>query len=228
MGAIPRVPDCFAGTGGVQVLSQVRMPCSEGEPNKCTPQANAKPHNLKHGVSKPYDLHFSGNECEVIIGSNRFRQRDDGDDPFLIAVAVDGDVLVGFRLVDKHYFLNVLAFDEYNLRVLEIVDNVLSYSISPWDIQWVGRRLSFREEARGFLLEIQFNPPNQAHIQRGRLLRNGVEFRISPKEIVVNDGVGISGMDFFGRWGVVVGEPEGGNLYMRRVNRYRRDASKAQ
>ena len=30
MGAVPRVPDCFAGTGGVQVLSQVRIPCSEG------------------------------------------------------------------------------------------------------------------------------------------------------------------------------------------------------
>ncbi len=38
MGGIPRVPDCFARTGGPQVLSQVGMPYSEGEPNRCTPQ----------------------------------------------------------------------------------------------------------------------------------------------------------------------------------------------
>jgi hypothetical protein len=30
MGAVPMVPDCFARIAGVQVLSQVRMPCSEG------------------------------------------------------------------------------------------------------------------------------------------------------------------------------------------------------
>jgi hypothetical protein len=30
MGVVPRVPDCLAGTGGVQVLSQVRMPFPEG------------------------------------------------------------------------------------------------------------------------------------------------------------------------------------------------------
>src|ERR1700722_20606163 len=30
-------------------------------------EANRHPHNRKHGVSKPYDLHYSGNQCEVVI-----------------------------------------------------------------------------------------------------------------------------------------------------------------
>ncbi len=158
--------------------------------------ANENPHNLQQGVSTPYDLHYYGDECEVIIGGNRFRQTDQGDGSSLVAIAVDGEVLVGFRLMDKHF-----------LPILRIVDNVLWHSVSPWDIEWVGRRLTVRERPRAFLLEIQFNPPNQAHIQRGRLLRNGVEFRISPNETLINGKAVFSGNDFVGGLGIRVGQP---------------------
>lgn len=190
--------------------------------NEAVFAANEKPHNLQRGVSTPYDLHYSGDECQVIIGGNRFRQSDQGEDSSLIAIAVDGIVLVGFRFVDKHYLLNVLALDEDNLPMLEIVDNVLWYSLSPWDIAWVGRRLTIREALRAFLLEIQFNPPNHVHIERGHLLVNGVEFLISPNETVINGKTIVSGNDFVGGWGVTVGEPIGGGLGIRRVNRYTR------
>ena len=33
-------------------------------------EADANPFNLRSGSSKPYDLHFSGDSCEAILGSN--------------------------------------------------------------------------------------------------------------------------------------------------------------
>jgi hypothetical protein len=175
--------------------------------NEAVRAANANPLNLQKGVSAPYDLHYSGNECQVIIGGNRFRQSSQGDESFLIALAVDGDILVGFRFEDEHYLLTVDAFDEDNLALLTIANNTLVFSLSPWDIAWVGRRLTIREGQRKFLLEMQFNPPNEVRIERGNLRRNGVEFRISPTATVINGKSQVSGNDFVGSWGVTVGQP---------------------
>ncbi|MEB6138331.1 hypothetical protein, partial [Klebsiella pneumoniae] len=37
-------------------------------PKERVREANANPFNLRNGVSKPYDLHFSGVNAEVVIG----------------------------------------------------------------------------------------------------------------------------------------------------------------
>jgi hypothetical protein len=41
--------------------------------------ANRDPFNLRQGVSKPYNLHYSGDECGIILGSNRFTTKDHGE-----------------------------------------------------------------------------------------------------------------------------------------------------
>jgi hypothetical protein len=105
--------------------------------------------------------------------------------------------------------------------LLTINNNTLVFAVSPWDIAWVGRRLTVREGQRKFLLEIQFNPPNEVRIERGNLRRNGVEFRISPTETVINGKPQVSGNDFVGSWGITVGHRIGGGLAIGRVNCYR-------
>jgi trigger factor len=77
-------------------------------------KANNTPYNLREGVSKPYDLHYSGEECEVVIGSNVFSTRDGGYGTTLVPVSVDGTPLLGFILGDGHLLLNVNIFAEYN------------------------------------------------------------------------------------------------------------------
>lgn len=41
-------------------------------PKEVVAEANANPFNLRAGVSKPYNLHFSGKEACVEIGGNSF------------------------------------------------------------------------------------------------------------------------------------------------------------
>jgi trigger factor len=147
---------------------------------------NQNPVNRRSGSSAPYNLHYSGDYCEVDIGSNVLTAPMMSD---LVAVQVDGEPLVGFRFEDDHYLLNVLLFNEVNEPVLQILDNELIYSAEPWDIELVGTRLTVRAAARKIFIDIVFEPPATVRFLRGRLLLNGIELYIQPTFILlVNTG----------------------------------------
>lgn len=187
--------------------------------------ANRDPHNLRTGVSKPYDLHYSGSECEIAIGGNTFSARDMGYGTVLIPVSIDQTALIGFILGDGHLLLTLNLFDEYNDLILRIRNNHLFYSVSPWDIRLVGRNLVIREAERRILVDMTFEPPNRIIINRGRLLHNGVQILIHPDRVVIaNDGGKLSRNVFRNApVGIVIGPHEGppvGMIRLPRVNRY--------
>lgn len=156
-------------------------------PKQVVREANANPFNLRDGISKPYTLHFSGTHAEIVVGSNSFTCQDQGYGTIMIPVSVDGTPLIGLILADGHLLLNLVVFDEFNQPVLHIKNNQLFYSVSPWDIQLVGTTLTVREAHRQILIEIEFCPPNRVVINRGRLLRNGVEMLIRPTNILITN-----------------------------------------
>jgi hypothetical protein len=159
-------------TGGLLPIAAVRA-------------ADADPFNRRMGVSAPYALHYAGDECGVVIGSNSFSASTQSD---LAAVMVDGIPLVGFRFEDGHYLLNVLLFNEANELVLQVADNELVYSSQPWDIELVGTRLILRAGAGSIFIDINFRPPNGLAIERGRLLCNGAELFVRPEfALLVNN-----------------------------------------
>lgn len=149
--------------------------------------ANSDPYNLREGVSKPYNLHFSGKTAEIEIGGNRFTCEDHGYGTAMIPISVDGDPLLGLIMADDHLLLNLAIFDEFNALVLQIKNNQLYYSTEPWDIQLVGTKLTVRESHRKILIEIDFQPPHRVVINRGRFLRNGVEILVRPTNILVTN-----------------------------------------
>lgn len=199
-------------TGGLLPKSDVR-------------EANKNPYNLKNGVSKPYNLHFSGNEATVEIGSNSFTCQDQGYGTAMTPISVDGTPLIGLILADGHLLLNLIIFDEFNKPILHIRNNQLCYSTSPWDISLIGKKLTIREAHRKILFEIEFFPPDKIVINRGRFLRNGVEILVRPSNILItnnstviqgNRAVNCSG-------GLIIGHhdnPIGGFASFRDVPRY--------
>ncbi len=150
-------------------------------------KANANPYNYQSGVSKPYDLHYSGEGCEAIVGSNKFSTSFKGEGTMMVAVSVDSIPLLGFVVLDGHLLLNLNVFDQHNEPVLHIVNNYLLYSPTPWDISFVGRNLIIREAQRQFLLDITFEVPNRILINRGHFLCNGVEIIIKPEYIFLSN-----------------------------------------
>jgi hypothetical protein len=150
-------------------------------------EADATPHNFRTGVSATYQLHYTGNTCEAVIGSNRCTMVPRGQRSELVAIVVDNDPLVGFRMVDDHYLLFIQLFDDRNDLLLLVEDNELRYRTDTWDIEFTGNRLTLRERSRHIWIEISFDVPNKVTIDRGRLLCNGVELLVSPEWLLVTN-----------------------------------------
>jgi hypothetical protein len=194
--------------------------------------ANSNPYNLREGVSKPYDLHYSGKECEAVIGGNRFTMEDRGYGTAIIPVSIDDTPLLAFFMADSHLLLNLNVFDEFNNLILRIVNNQLFYAVSPWDIELVGRKLIIREAHRQILIDILFEVPNKIVINRGRFLRNGVELLISPDyALITNNKMLFSGNQVINcQGGLVIGphsQQFGAAVRINSVPRYLGDRSEA-
>lgn len=147
--------------------------------------ANRNPYNSRVGVSKPYDLHYVGGECEIVIGGNSFTTKDGGYGTELIPVLIDNTPILMFALGDGHLLLNLNLYDEFNQLVIQIKNNQLYYNVSAWDIQLVGRNLIIREAERKILVDITFEVPNRVVINRSRFMMNGVEVLVRPDRVVI-------------------------------------------
>jgi len=192
--------------------------------------ADADPFNLRAGVSKPYDLHYAGTECEAIIGGNSFTIADAGYGTSMAPVVIDDVPLLGFILADGHLLLHVNLFDECNNLVLRIANNQLVYSTTPWDVRLTGRRLEIREGSGRFLIDMTFEVPNRIRIDRGRFLLNGVELLVRPDfALVTNNRMLLSGSSAVNcSGGLVLGTSEGKGGAMMRIDgipRYRAETA---
>ena len=201
-------------------------------PKDVVREANENPYNLREGVSKPYNLHFSGKEAKVEIGGNSFTCQDRGYGTSIVPISVDGTPLIGIILADGHLLLNLVVFDECNIPILHIKNNQLFYSTSPWDIQLVGKKLTIREDHRKILLEIEFYPPDKIVINRGRFLRNGVEILVRPSNILItNNSTLLSNCHADNCYGgLIIGhhdKPFGGFMSIPHLSRYLGDNKEA-
>ncbi|MDH0121029.1 MAG: cell division protein [Pseudomonas stutzeri] len=201
-------------------------------PKQVVRAANSNPYNLREGISKPFTLHYAGNEACVTIGGNSFTCEDRGYGTAMVPISVDGTPLIGLILADGHFLLNLVIFDEYNKPVLHIKNNQLFYSVSPWDIQLIGTTLTVREAHRKILIEIDFQPPGKVVINRGRFLRNGVEILVRPESIfITNSAAFLSGNHVQGCYGgLIIGhheKPIGGFISLANIPRYLGDRREA-
>jgi hypothetical protein len=150
----------------------------------------------------------------------------------MIPISVDGIPLLAFILAEGHLLLNLNLFDEYNNLALRITNNRLAYSVSPWDIQLVGRNLIVREASRRILVDITFEVPNRIVIKRGRFLCNGVEILLKPDYLLVtNNRTKVAGCVAENcPGGLIIGrheQPLGGFMRLEGVPRYLGDRAAA-
>jgi hypothetical protein len=181
-------------------------------PVEAVADASAEPHNRKTGLSHPYDLHYSGDHCEAVIGSNVHQWPSLADDTFTVPLIVDDTPLVLFRAEDGHLLLTVQLFDAQNELLVQIVDNQLVYSAAPWDVEFVGRQLAVRGGPRDIFVRMTFEAPARVVIDRGHVWRNGIELDITPHRLLLaNNNNSISGCSATNCVvGIAVGDPPDG------------------
>jgi hypothetical protein len=173
--------------------------------------ADADPFNRRSGASTPYDLHFSGTHCELVIGSNTAVVDQLPEGGGMCALMIDGVSLAHFRLSEGRLLLSFLLFDEANRLILRVIDNELIYSIDTWDIELVGTNLVLRQAARQIYADILFEPKaGRVSVTRGRFLFNGVEVLVTPDyALIVNNRSLFSRNSMVNcQFGLVLGEME--------------------
>jgi hypothetical protein len=143
--------------------------------------ADRDPFNRRTGVTKPYELYYSGHEFSIAIGTVSFQGIDAGGGTIGEAVRIDGEPLLWVRLEDGHFLLNLNVYNSSGGIALQISDNELVANVHSWDIELVGTRLIIREANRNILFDILFRPPSRVVIKRGKFLRNGIELFITPE-----------------------------------------------
>ncbi len=178
-------------------------------PNEFVIQSDKNPYNLQVGISEPYILHYAGSECETTIGNLVITTKDRGYETQIISLSIDDITIVGFTMLEGHLLLTLNLFDEFNNYVLRISDNQLVYSISPWDIEFVGRNLIIREAHKNIFIDISFQVPNKIIINRGHFILNGVEVSISPDFVHIINGLKTSKKRLEGfQGGIIIGRNE--------------------
>jgi len=143
-------------------------------PNERVIEANRQPWNLRAGVTKPYELYYSGNRFHLQMGFE-YSGIVNGPRKVLEALRVDDEPLFWIVLEDNHYLLNLKVYDSQERLTLHISDNELVLNTHPWDIEIIGSRLTIREASRNILFDVLFKPPSTVIVRRGRFIRNGIE-----------------------------------------------------
>lgn len=171
--------------------------------------ANASPLNQREGVTTAQDLYYDRDECEIVIGGNRFASRLTVTDHPMIPIIIDAMPLVMFRAVDGRFMLTAQLFNEFNEPVLVVHDNQLIMSAEAWDIEFVAKTLTIRRALGDIFLEVLLEAEQgRISITRGQLFRNGVELQIrSDSFVIVNNGSKFGGnhMVDCAMFGVVLG-----------------------
>ncbi|PZD93015.1 cell division protein [Paenibacillus sambharensis] len=158
-------------------------------------EANKEPYNIKNKASKPYIFHYSGNNCIMDIGSNitEFNTSEELDDIKVSMIMIDGVSLLGFRIEGTNLLIHANVFDRHNQLILQIYDNELVYSISPWDIEFKGNKLTIREASRKILYSVRFDTPDRITIESANIYYNGVKLDVTKSGIKINDRIKYSG-----------------------------------
>lgn len=147
--------------------------------------AREAPANLTAGESAPYLLRYSGQQCRAVIGSNVHVWPVLVPGMFTVPLLIDDTPIILFRAEDDQLLLTVQLINAANELLVQIIDNELVYSISPWDIEFQGRTLVVRTGPGDLFVRIRFEPPDEVIIDRAHLFRNGIEIDVNEHRVLV-------------------------------------------
>lgn len=144
-------------------------------------KADSDPCNLRTGVSTGYDLHYSGGNCNFIVGGCSFYFNNKQSSATAIVFAIRNVPLLAFTFEDGQVLLSIQIFNSAGDRVLWIDRNELRYRVETWDVKFEGQVLEVRKGKGHVLFEVRFAPPDRIEITRGYLQLFGYEILVRPE-----------------------------------------------
>lgn len=157
--------------------------------------AHALPYNVQMEESYPYGLHYEGASCEALVGSNKIVWPELVDGSVVAGILIDDTPIIGFAVDEGRLLLTVQLLNDANELLLQIVESELTFSMSSWDVEFAGNRLTIRHAPEDIFVKLAFEPPYRVVIDRGRFWRNGVELKVTPQELLIAGGIQMAGVE---------------------------------
>ena len=151
-------------------------------------KANKKPYNLSNGTTSPFELSFSGQSPEIVVGTQTFRCSDKRRPTLLVPIMMDKHILFGFTIDTKGIMLNGEARDSNDNIVLLIIDSEIIISSGIWDFTLVGRTLKIQEDLRKYIIEVEFDPPERIIVKRYKIAFGKTTVEVFPDKIKFTGG----------------------------------------
>ena len=101
---------------------------------------------------------------------------------------MDKHIFFGFTIDTNGLMLNVEARDSDDNIVLLIEDSEMIISSEVWDITMEGRTLKIREGYGRYIVELEFNPPDNIIVKRYKVTFGETTVEVLPSKIVFTGG----------------------------------------
>lgn len=147
--------------------------------------ANMMPHNRKHGVSSPYRLHYSGDVCKYRLGTLSISCKYSSIGSHFVCLQIADEPQCYFEFENGQPLLSAILRSYDGSEIVVINRNELLYNTLCWDVSFVGSTLIIREGHGQILLEIQFLPPHEIVIRRGRFFFNNGFIYVEPSKVSI-------------------------------------------
>jgi hypothetical protein len=141
--------------------------------------ANQAPFNLRRDASGEHPLYYFGENFSVTFGNMDVRAELVDGSP-VAALRVDGQPVIGARLVDGHAELELCLRDADNVPYLVVRKGQLRHTLRQWDVEWTAQTLIIRRAPGDVVLRIRFQTPDSVVVERGEFWSNGLFFRVGP------------------------------------------------
>lgn len=163
-------------------------------------QANSAPLNRRQDKSPAHMLHYFGDEFEVFLGSLKFTQKLTPEGHCNL-VRINSETLLNLRIDQGNLLVTLKLYDKDESPLVTIIDNELTYKTVSWDVQFIGRCLTVREDKRAIRARLAFDPPHRLNLQRGLFQNKGLQVRVNPDGVSVPDyNISISGGTWIGTY----------------------------
>jgi trigger factor len=138
---------------------------------------NQAPFNMRRATGADHPLYYFGERFRVTFGNmDAPIELEDGYQ--MAALRVDGQPVIGARLVDGRPELELCLRDADNIPYLVVRKGQLRHTVRQWDIEWTAQTLVIRRALGDVMLRIKFQTPDEVVIERAEFWANGLLFRV--------------------------------------------------
>lgn len=144
---------------------------------------NKHPINIRKEASSSLRNYFMGNRFTCQIGPNWYTLVSRKSS---VLLRMAGEDIIKVDIVDEEPLLSLKVYDIDGELVLNIDRNEIAISTKPFDITFVGNKITIWRALYKRIIKIELCPPDTIKIMKGNLRYRNCDIQITHKRLIIN------------------------------------------